>query len=363
MITIIAAGLVSLVFWPIAPSATRLCIDVWGSHRFVSATWIYSAIRLAWWGGFVVMVLYLVPVIILVLSWCRDPGHFKWIRQKTIRNEYFVLFAVRFSCHFSKLRSTLKKTRTRPSTFQLKLRWDDMLDDMVPKTKIKLSITIPTCSSPTPTITVSEDEVFKTPTLSYLGSPTTKTLSLLRFSVPQNITEIPKPRTPSPISPTFHKAAVDNPVYSPPNSPLPTLPASCYGSRSRSYSPSDLPSEDTFGHPLWLHSHLCSRSFEGLNTSSWSPTVPGACKGIGVGKLWTTNRHRRKCLCYLCIVSTLKICRHSRLWHVRQVVFQISKLLSSLFLVQILLPGTSAFWGNCNGKTAQDWAVRYSESR
>ena len=36
------------------------------------------------------------------------------------------------------------------------------------------------------------------------------------------------------------------------------------------------------------------------------------------------------------------------------------------FLVQILFPETSAFLGvlkNCNGKTAQDWAVRYSESR
>ena len=107
-------------------------------------------------------------------------------------------------------------------------------------------MTISTCSSPVPTISaVSDDEDFKTSTLSYLGSPTAKTLGLSGSPVPQNVvTEIPKSRTSSPVSPSVHKAA-DNLVYAPPNSPLPSIPPACYGSRSRSLSPSNLPSEET----------------------------------------------------------------------------------------------------------------------
>jgi hypothetical protein len=105
-----------------------------------------------------------------------------------------------------------------------------MLDDKVPKAKIKSSISISTCSSP-----VSEDEDFKTSTLSYLGSPTAKTLGLSGSPVPQDVAETPKSRTLSPVSPTVHRAA-DNLVCGPPDIPLPSRPESCYSSRSRSPS-------------------------------------------------------------------------------------------------------------------------------
>jgi pheromone a factor receptor len=252
MTTTITAGLVSLL-----GSFSGLSLHPWSwatVHASMSEVNIVSSqdqlgpIQLAWWGGFVVTVLY------LLLSFClgeETRDIFKWIREKTTRKERFVLpmQCVFFSCRFSKFRSTQysflsssKNIRKRPSTFQLKSGWDDMLDGKVPKTRIKSSITISTCSSP-----VSEDDDFKTSTLSYLGSPTAKTLGLSGSPVPPNVAEIlPTSRTSSPVSPIVHKAA-DNLVYAPPNSPLPSLPASCYGSRSRSRSPSNLPSEETIG--------------------------------------------------------------------------------------------------------------------
>lgn len=116
-----------------------------------------------------------------------------------------------------------------------------MLDDKVPKAKIKSSITASTCSSP-----VSDDEDFKTSTLSYLGSPAAKTLGLSALSVPQNVAETPKSRTSSPVSPTVHRVA-DNVVGAPPNFPLPSRPESCYGSHSRSRTPSNLFSDEAIG--------------------------------------------------------------------------------------------------------------------
>ena len=103
-----------------------------------------------------------------------------------------------------------------------------MLNDRVSKAKMKSSITISTCSSP-----VSDDEDFKTSTLSYLNSPTARTLGLSGSPVSPNVAETPRSPTTSP----FHTGkAADNPVYNPPNSPLPSRPESCYGSRSRSRS-------------------------------------------------------------------------------------------------------------------------------
>ena len=252
MTTTIAAGLISLLNSFSGPS-----LHPWSwvtVHASMSEVQIVSSqdqlrsIQLAWWGGFVVTVLY------LLLSCClgeeaRDI--YKWIRQKTTRKERFVLpmqcvfFLVIILKNFGPTNSYLsssKNTKTRPLTFQFKSGWDDMLDDKIPKAKIRPYITIPSCSSPAPTITpVSEDEVFKTSTISYLGSPTAKTLGLSGSLVPQNTAEIPKLRTPSPVSPT---------VYAPPNSPLPSLPPSCYGSHSQTRSPSNLPSEEPCSHPL-----------------------------------------------------------------------------------------------------------------
>lgn len=114
-----------------------------------------------------------------------------------------------------------------------------MLDDKIPKAKIKSSIRISTCSSP-----ISDDEDFKTSTLSYLGSPTAKSLGLSGSPVLQNVAETPKSQTSSPVSPTVHRAA-DNLVCTPPNFPLPSRPESCYGSHPRSRTPSNLFPEET----------------------------------------------------------------------------------------------------------------------
>ena len=158
-----------------------------------------------------------------------------------------------------------------------------MLDDKVPKAKKKPSLTISTCSNP-----VSDDEDFKISTLSYLSSPTAKTLGLSGSPVSQNVAETPKSRTFSPVSPTVHKAA-DNLVCAPPNFPLPSLPESCYGSRSRSRSPSDLFLEDTIDtlSPLlslfpsiWRFKYLFLES----------DSIRSFQRNLESGKLWT-NRH------------------------------------------------------------------------
>ena len=117
-----------------------------------------------------------------------------------------------------------------------------MLNDKGSKAKIKSSLTVSTCPSP-----VSEDEDFKTSTLSYLSSPTAKTLGLSGSPVPQNVAETPKLRTPSPVSPAVHPAvhrAADNSVFAPPNFSLPSRQEPCYESHPRSSSPSNLISEE-----------------------------------------------------------------------------------------------------------------------
>jgi pheromone a factor receptor len=151
---------------------------------------------------------------------------------------FFLVIIYKTSFYSILFLSGSKNTKKRPSTFQLSSGWDDMLNDKVSKAKMKSSITISTCSSP-----VSDDEDFKTSTLSYLGSPTARTLGLSGSPVPPDVAEIPRSRTTSPVFPTVYTGkATDNPAYDPPNSPLPSLPESCYGSRSRSRSPS-MPSE------------------------------------------------------------------------------------------------------------------------
>ena len=246
MITTITSGLVSLL-----RSYTGPALHPWSwasVHASMSEINIVSSreqlgfIQLAWWGGFVVTVLY------LLLSYClgeETRDIFKWIRQKTSREERFVLpMQCVLSCHFLScglLNSFLSGNKRRPRLFssQLKSGWDDMLDSKVPKTKIKSSIRLSTCSSP-----VSDDEHFKTSTLSYLGSPTAKTLGLSSGSpVPQNVAETSKSRTSSPVFPAVHRAAVSPP----PNVPLPSRPESCYESLSRSRTPSNLFSDDTIG--------------------------------------------------------------------------------------------------------------------
>lgn len=241
MTTTIAAGLVSLLSTISGPSLHPWS---WATvHASMSEVHIVSSpdqlgsIKLAWWGGFVVTVLY------LLLSYSlgeETRDILKWIKRKITREareERFDLpmqcvffFFLSFLVIFSKL-SFLSRSKNTKKAYQLRSGWDEMLDDKAPRAKAKPSITISsTCSSP-----ISEDDDFKTSTLSYLGSPTAKTLGLSGVPVPQKVAEMPQSPTSSPVSPvspTFHKAGV-NPVCAPPNSALPSLPESCYGSRSR----------------------------------------------------------------------------------------------------------------------------------
>ena len=243
MITTITSGLASLLSFT-GPSLHPWSWDT--VHASMSEVNIVSSreqvgfIQLAWWGGFVVTVLY------LLLSYClgeETRDIFKWIKQKTSREESFVLpMQCVLSCHFSKLTQFfLSGNKRKPRVFssQFKSGWDDMLDGKVPKAKIKSSLRLSTCSSP-----ISEDDHFKTSTLSYLGSPTAKTLGL--SGVPQNVAEKPNSRTSSPVFPAVHRAA-DSSMSAPPNVPLPSRPESCYGSVSRSRSPSNLFLDETIG--------------------------------------------------------------------------------------------------------------------
>lgn len=210
--------------------------------------------------------------------------------------------------------SSLPETN-RPLSIEFKSGWDDKLNVKIPKTKkhhgTLSPTTISTCSSPTPTISTvaTGDDVFMASTLSYLRSPPAKALGLSASPVSPTALEIPhKPKIPVPVSPTFPKVtdwpsppnsplpnplrssyvsssrspvsptafemphkpkipvplsptapkAIDNVVLSPPNSPLPSLPASSHISRSHSRS-TTMYSEETFGH---------SRPFAGSSVSS-----------------------------------------------------------------------------------------------
>ena len=108
MITTITSGLVSLLRSFTGPA---LHPWLWASVRasmseinIVSSREQLGFIQLAWWGGFVVTVLY------LLLSYClgeETRDIFKWIRQKTTREERFVLpMQCVLSCHFLSLRFT-----------------------------------------------------------------------------------------------------------------------------------------------------------------------------------------------------------------------------------------------------------------
>lgn len=226
-----------------------------------------TSIQLAWWGGLVVSILY------LLLSFCLGEETrviFQWIRKQATRERGFVLpiqcifpsfirnfrQLIFFSYYFAYRLPKVTQppwSKTQPLTVEYKSAWDDMLDVKGPKAKEKAgnssSMRISTCSSPTPTIStvLTEDEAFMASTLSYLGSPTAKTLGLSGSPVPRRAFDIsPRPRIPSPFSP-IHLKTTDNPVPTPPTSPLPSLPNLCYMSRSQSHPPISC-SEDTIAN-------------------------------------------------------------------------------------------------------------------
>ena len=158
-----------------------------------------------------------------------------------------------------------------------------MLDDKVPKAKIKSSIRMSVCSSP-----ISDDEDFKTSTLSYLGSPTAKSLGLSGSPVHQNVAETPKSRTSSPVSPAVHRAA-DNTVCAPSNFPLPSRPESCYGAHARSRSPSNLFSDETIDNLTPLISLFPSIWKVSSTLSLESDSIRSLRRNLDSGKLWMNS--------------------------------------------------------------------------
>ena len=132
MTTTITAGLVSLLGSFSGPSLHPWSWDA--VHASMSEIHIVlshdqlGSIHLAWWGGFVVTVLY------LLLSYClgeETRDIIKWIRRKTTRKDRFVLpmQCVFFFLLFSKLQSTqfffsqrFEKYKKTTFNFSIKVR-------------------------------------------------------------------------------------------------------------------------------------------------------------------------------------------------------------------------------------------------
>ena len=211
---------------------------------------------------------------------------------------------------------SLTNSKLRPLTIELRSGWDDFLDEK-PKTKRKLSprgsnfnLTGSFCSSPTLShkSTTQEDQAFMESTISYLGSPTAKTLGIAAPLVPpppaafspppRSAFEIPlKPSSPPPPAPnskpkSILKAppksvpvAVESRITSvldanwpvPPESPTPSRSHSRHGSGlSRSHSPASS-AEETVGYPLHptvTPPHLRTRPFEGSNVPPHTGVSP-----------------------------------------------------------------------------------------
>ncbi|KAF8154019.1 pheromone A receptor-domain-containing protein [Crassisporium funariophilum] len=275
-----------------------------------------KTVQLAWWGVFVVSILY----ILLVLGLGEESRDIykslgeQLVRQAQQQQPRFVLPieapGKRSPAPDMVSRTSLfSKPPSRPVTVELKSGWDDMLHSKAPKPKASRhkpkGLAPSSCSSPTASVqsATTDDEQFMASTMSYLGSPTAKTLGIavkpLQYPSPalspQSRTctlEIPeKPTTPPPFPPQTNvvrnapsKAVpVDVPstmssVFDaswpvPPVSPVPSLSYSRHGSHSRSHSPASSAGEETFGYPLYqtiTPPHLRTRPFESCSISSLS---------------------------------------------------------------------------------------------
>ena len=200
--------------------------------------------------------------------------------------------------------SSLTKSNLRPLTIELKSGWDDFLDEKKSRRTISpmfsKRFTRSVCSSPTPShkSITEEDQAFMESTISYLESPTAKTLGIAAPLMvppvavsppPRNAFEIPpKPSSPPPLAPgSKPKSILKAPPKSvpvdvepaitsvlnanwpiPPASPTPSRSHSSQGSwRSASHSPA-ASSEEGIGYPLRptvTPPHLRTRPFEGSN--------------------------------------------------------------------------------------------------
>ncbi|KIM42054.1 hypothetical protein M413DRAFT_445226 [Hebeloma cylindrosporum] len=268
-------------------------------------------VQFAWWSTFAVSVIYIV-LSFAIGEEARDSYrrlHDQFTRKRQLPKLVLPSYHLRKSPapETAPRSASLTSSKLRPLTIELKSGWDDFLDEK--KTKRKGSprhsknLTASACSSPTPShrSTTEEDQAFMASTISYLGSPTARTLAAAFSPPPRNGFEIPpKPSSPPPPVPTSKpKSILKAPPKSvpvdveptinsvldanwpvPPESPTPSRSHSRHGSgRSRSHSPASS-AEEAIGYPLRptvTPPHLRTRPFEGSNVppnANVSPRKP-----------------------------------------------------------------------------------------
>nr|AVI69651.1 pheromone receptor [Cyclocybe aegerita] len=175
-----------------------------------------KVIEMSWWSIFGLSVLY----IILVLGLGEETRDlFKWVKEQATRKRELPKFTLPTynaktpqSPTVSRSPS-LTKPQLRPLTVELKSGWDDMLNMKTQKQKkTSEKSTSSACSSPTPSNSsvAEDDQAFMNSTLTYLGSPTAKTLGIASpvpaviSSPPRHAMELtipPRPVSPPPMAP------------------------------------------------------------------------------------------------------------------------------------------------------------------
>jgi len=118
--------------------------------------------------------------------------------------------------------SSLSKPHPRPLTIELRSGWDDMLDKKTPKRfafsrPTSKSISPSTRSSSTRSVT-EDDQAFMASTLSYLGSPTAKSLG-----IPSPSLQVPPPVVTQPLRSAFDISLLPPKPASPPPVPSANL--------------------------------------------------------------------------------------------------------------------------------------------
>nr|ANB67027.1 pheromone receptor [Agrocybe salicacicola] len=173
-----------------------------------------KVVEMAWWSIFGLSVLY----IILVLGLGEETRDlFKWVKEQATRKRELPKFTLpTYNAKTTQVSrsSSLMKPQLRPLTVELKSGWDDMLNVKAPKQKTQTSEKSGSsaCSSPTPSdrSVAEDDQAFMNSTLTYLGSPTAKTLGIASpvpaalGSPPRQAMELtipPRPVSPSPMAP------------------------------------------------------------------------------------------------------------------------------------------------------------------
>ncbi|KAJ3502538.1 hypothetical protein NLJ89_g8842 [Agrocybe chaxingu] len=175
-----------------------------------------KVVEMAWWSIFGLSVLY----IILVLGLGEETRDlFKWVKDQATRKRElpeFTLPTYNAKTPQSPMVSrspSLTKPQLRPLTVELKSGWDDMLNVKTQKQKkTSEKSTSSACSSPTPSNSsvAEDDQAFMNSTLTYLGSPTAKTLGIASpvpaviSSPPRHAMELtipPRPVSPPPMAP------------------------------------------------------------------------------------------------------------------------------------------------------------------